>query len=362
MLSKIFQGVIDQINDSYIDRAIGVIDVESSRVIVCSDVSKIGKIVSFNKENIKPGVFFAHKDCTYKYFNDGLNTEFLTFIFGTDEVSKNYACLITVSMENALKYYNEKHNKTNFIRDLLLDNILFGDVYLKSKELGFLSEISRVCMVIEVKSKLEIYTYEILGKLFPDKNRDFIISINETTIVLVKEVPEDVDFKSLEKIAEGILEILSNKNYVDVAVIGIGLPVNEIKDLTSSFKEAKIAVEVGKVFETQRNIVSYTNLGIARLIHQLPTTLCEAFLKEVFKNNSLENMDQESLFTVHKFFENSLNVSETSRKLYVHRNTLVYRLEKIRRLTGLDLREFEDAIVFKFALMVKKYLSSSAKY
>ena len=139
----------------------------------------------------------------------------------------------------------------------------------------------------------------------------------------------------------------------------VGTQVTNIKDLANSFKEAQIALEVGKVFDTEKNIVNYDHLGIARLIYQLPTTLCEMFLKEVFKQSSIESLDQETLFTIQSFFENNLNVSETSRGLFVHRNTLVYRLEKIRKITGLDLREFDDAIVFKVALMVKKYLQSS---
>ena len=142
-------------------------------------------------------------------------------------------------------------------------------------------------------------------------------------------------------------------------MVGIGTNVTGIKDLARSFKEAQIALEVGKVFDTEKTIVCYESLGIARLIYQLPTTLCEMFLREVFSKGSIESLDQETLFTIQRFFENNLNVSETSRKLFVHRNTLVYRLEKIKKLTGLDLREFEDAIVFKVALMVKKYLTSN---
>ena len=142
------------------------------------------------------------------------------------------------------------------------------------------------------------------------------------------------------------------------AVGGIGTAVVSVKDLARSFKEAQIAIEVGKVFDTEKNIVSYDNLGIARLIYHLPTTLCETFLKEVFKKGSIESLDHETLFTIQRFFENNLNVSETSRKLFVHRNTLVYRLDKIKKLTGLDLREFDHAIIFKIALMVKKYLSA----
>ena len=141
-------------------------------------------------------------------------------------------------------------------------------------------------------------------------------------------------------------------------VIGIGTIAMHLRELAKSYKEAQIAIEVGKVFDTEKYIINYENLGIGRLIYQLPTTLCEMFLVEVFKKNPIDSLDQETLFTIHKFFENNLNVSETARKLFVHRNTLVYRLEKIKKLTGLDLREFDDAITFKVALMVKKYLTS----
>ena len=140
--------------------------------------------------------------------------------------------------------------------------------------------------------------------------------------------------------------------------VGIGIPVTNIKDLARSFKEAKVSLDIGEVFETDRSITSYDNLGIVRLIYQLPVTLCETFLNEVFKEEPIGSLDRETLFTINKFFENNLNVSETSRKLFVHRNTLVYRLEKIKKLTGLDLREFDDAILFKIALMVRKYLLS----
>lgn len=175
---------------------------------------------------------------------------------------------------------------------------------------------------------------------------------------MVKEIRSDIEMKDLDKLASSIVDTLSSEYYIH-CMIGIGTIVVGIKDLARSFKEAQVAMEVGKVFDTEKTIVSYDNLGIARLIYQLPTTLCDMFLKEVFKRGSIESLDHETLFTIQRFFENNLNVSETSRKLFVHRNTLVYRLEKIKKITGLDLREFEDAIVFKVALMVKKYLSSN---
>ena len=194
--------------------------------------------------------------------------------------------------------------------------------------------------------------------LFPEKTKDFVVSVGDNDIALIKEVHSNIEIRDLEKLSGSIIDTLNGEFYTR-ATIGIGSIVTTLKDVSRSFKEAQIAIEVGKVFDVEKSIVSYSNLGIGRLIYYLPTTLCKMFLAEVFKKGSIESLDHETLFTIQKFFENNLNVSETSRKLFVHRNTLVYRLEKIRRLTGLDLKEFDDAIVFKVALMVRKYLLSN---
>jgi carbohydrate diacid regulator len=203
----------------------------------------------------------------------------------------------------------------------------------------------------------DVSAFDVIQNLFPDKSKDFVLNINETDIILVKEVKPSSETKDLEKLAKTISDTLSGEFYTRV-LIGIGTVVETVKELARSYKEAQTALEVGKVFDTEKTIVSYDNLGIARLIYSLPTTLCETFLSEVFKRGSMEQLDHETLFTIQKFFENNLNVSETSRRLFVHRNTLVYRLEKIKKLTGLDLREFDHAIIFKIALMVRKYLTS----
>lgn len=239
-----------------------------------------------------------------------------------------------------------------------MDNILPGDIYLKARELRFNSEVTRVVLLIRIINQTDISAYDVIQNLFPDKSKDFVINISENDIALIKEISPGIETKDLEKLARSIVDTLSGEFYTQ-SVVGIGTSVTGIKELARSFKEAQVALEVGKVFDTEKTIVSYDNLGIARLIYQLPTTLCEMFLREVFKKGSIESLDQETLFTIQRFFENNLNVSETSRKLFVHRNTLVYRLEKIKKLTGLDLREFDHAIVFKVALMVKKYLTAN---
>lgn len=357
MSNRLFQGVIHQMRDA-IDRTIGVID-ETSVVIACSELGRIGEVIeSVTPETLNSTVPFVINGSTFKAFGSSSRCEYAVFVSGNDEVSQKYAQLLAISLSSIKQYYDEKYDRGNFIKNVILDNILPGDIYLKARELRFNSEVTRVCMLIKVTSKTDISAYDVIQNLFPDKSKDFVININETDIALVKKISTSIDSKDLEKLAGSIVDTLSSEFYTH-CVVGIGTIVTGIKDLARSFKEAQVALEVGKVFDTERTIVSYDNLGIARLVYQLPTTLCEMFLREVFKRGSIESLDQETLFTIQRFFENNLNVSETSRKLFVHRNTLVYRLEKIKKLTGLDLREFEDAIVFKVALMVKKYLTAN---
>ncbi len=357
MSNRLFQGIIHEMRDA-VDRTIGVID-ESGAVISCSDLGRIGEVRTSNLVNIfSSSTPVASEGYYYQSFGTHMHPEYAVFVEGEDVAAQNYIGVLGVSLSSIKKYYDEKYDRSNFIKNIILDNILPGDIYLKARELHFNNEASRVVLLIRLTEKNDVSVYDVIQNLFPDKTKDFVINISETDIALVKEVKSDVDGKDLEKLARSISDSLSSEFYIH-ALVGIGTPIVGVKDLSRSFKEAQVALEVGKVFDTARNIVSYDHLGIARLIYQLPITLCEMFLKEIFKVGSIETLDQETLFTIQRFFENNLNVSETSRKLFVHRNTLVYRLEKIKKLTGLDLREFDDAIVFKVALMVKKYLDAN---
>ena len=357
MSNRLFQGVVHQMREA-IDRTIGVID-ETSVVIACSELGRIGEVnEAITADSLTAPSAFVSGGYTYKSFGSRPRPEYAVFVSGTDAEAARYANLLAVSFSSIKQYYDEKYDRSNFIKNVILDNILPGDIYLKARELRFNSDVNRVCMLIKVTTRTDVSAYHVVQNLFPDKNKDFLININETDIALVKEVRAGIESKDLDKLAGSIVDTLSGEFYTHCTV-GIGTIVTGIKDLARSFKEAQVALEVGKVFDTEKAIVSYDNLGIARLIYQLPTTLCEMFLKEVFKRGSIDSLDHETLFTIQRFFEHSLNVSETSRSLFVHRNTLVYRLEKIKKITGLDLREFEDAIVFKVALMVKKYLSSN---
>ncbi|OJU10002.1 MAG: CdaR family transcriptional regulator [Clostridiales bacterium 43-6] len=357
MSNRLFQGVVYQMRDA-IDRTVGIID-ESFTVIACSELGYIGESHDVNASDlISSSDIFVRNNYTYKPFGTLGNPEYIIFVEGVDAQASKYAAMLAIALTSIKQYYDEKYDRTNFIKNVILDNILPGDIYLKSRELRFNTEVAHVVLLIRIVSRNEVSVLDVVQNLFPDKQKDFVININESDIALVKETRIGIEAKDLEKLARSIADTLSSEFYVHT-LVGIGTTVEGIKELAKSFKEAQIALEVGKVFDTEKTIISYDNLGIARLIYQLPTTLCDTFLREVFKRGSIESLDQETLFTIQRFFENNLNVSETSRRLFVHRNTLVYRLEKIKKLTGLDLREFDHAIVFKIALMVKKYLGAN---
>ena len=345
-----------------IDRITGVID-ENGVIIACSELVKIGEI----KQGIRDEMNYTSDlvitgGYTYRPIGTGSKAEYIVFVEGEDKMAEKMTKLLAISLGNIKNLYDEKYDKGSFIKNIILDNILPSDIYIKSKELHFNTEEVRIVFLIKFFGKTDMMPFEMLQNMFPDKSKDYVISVGEHDIVLVKDIKPGTDSREIEKIATNISDTLTSEFYTKVN-IGISTIVDNLKDLARAYKEAQVALDVGKVFETEKNIISYENLGIGRLIYQLPTTLCEMFLQEIFKKGSLESLDRETLMTIQCFFDNNLNVSETSRKLFVHRNTLVYRLEKIRKITGLDLREFEHAITFKVALMVKKYLGSKpSKY
>lgn len=357
MSNRLFQGVLQQMHD-IINCEIGVIDCDAL-VIACSDSSRIGYTNEFISLDLNETYdYFIRDGYTYMPFGPKPKNEYYAFVEGTDETAYKYVSLLSVALSNLQQFYDEKYDRNNFVKNVVLDNILPGDIQLKARELHFNSSVTRVVFLIRIVASNDVSAFDVIQNLFPDKSKDFVFTISETDIVLIKEVRPNIESGDLEKLAFSIADTLLSEFYTRVN-IGVGTVVDNVRNLAVSFREAQIALEVGKVFDTDKSIISYENLGIARLIYHLPTSLCETFLKEVFKKGSIESLDQETLFTIQKFFENNLNVSETSRKLFVHRNTLVYRLEKIKKLTGLDLREFDHAIIFKIALMVKKYLSSN---
>ena len=272
-------------------------------------------------------------------------------------MARSMCTMAYVALIDAKVFYEEKHDRGTFVKNIIMDNILPGDIYVRAKELHFSIDAPRAVFLIRQVGHGDVAAVEVLQGIFPDRLQDFVLSINETDIAVVKQISPSTTSEDLQRLAQSMEDLLKTELFIKT-VIGIGTVSSHLRELADSYKEAQTAIDVGKVFDTEKTIINYENLGIGRLIYQLPTTLCEIFLTEVFKKNSIDSLDQETLFTINKFFENNLNVSETSRKLFVHRNTLVYRLEKIKKLTGLDLRQFDHAIIFKVALMVRKYLSS----
>ena len=357
MSSRIFQSVVLQMKECT-DRAIGVIDSEGT-VVACNELTSIGErwygaveAVARNEQNA------IYEEKTFRAMNGwGAQFDYAVFVKGDDEQASTLCAMAAVALNGAKSYYEEKHDKVGFVKNILSDNILLGDIYVRAKELHFVSELPRAVILIRQLGEADVSAVDVISNLYPDRQSDFVISLSETDVALVKQLNDGADNRELYKIAQNVQDALLHELSIKT-VVGIGTIVGHIRDLARAYKEAQVAIEVGKVFDTERSIINYENLGIGRLIYQLPTTLCEMFLQEVFKKNPIDALDQETLFTINKFFENNLNVSETSRKLFVHRNTLVYRLEKIKKLTGLDLRQFDHAIIFKVALMVRKYLSS----
>ena len=358
MSNSVFQSVIIQLKDVS-DRVFGVIDTDGC-VVSCTDVSLLGE--RWNDAALKLGnasdnlVTFGQK--TFKAIVGNSNFfEYAVFCSGDDELARSFCTMAYIALNDAKTFYEEKHDRGTFVKNIIMDNILPGDIYIRAKELHFATDAPRAVFLIRQVGHSDVATVDVLGNMFPDKLQDFVLSINETDVAVIKQLNAVPSAEELERIARNMEETLRNELFLKT-VIGIGTVAGHLRELSDAYKEAQTAIDVGKVFDTERSIINYENLGIGRLIYQLPTTLCDIFLSEVFKKNSIDSLDQETLFTINKFFENNLNVSETSRKLFVHRNTLVYRLEKIKKLTGLDLRQFDHAIVFKVALMVRKYLSS----
>lgn len=333
---------------------------DTGYVFSYSDVTNIEEKVNDILELIGSDEQYMVKDgYTFIQYNAKPRPGFIAFVEGEDETAKTYANILSISLSGIMQLHDEKFDKSYLIKNILLDNVMPGDVILKSKDLRINYEVPRRVLLVCCKDNTDYSAFNIVQSLFPDKSRDFVISLDESNIVLVKELHDGNDNDAeLEEYSKSIVDTLSAEALV-AAHVGIGTIAPTIRDIAKSYKEAQVALEVGKVFDTEKSILNYKNLGIGRLIYQLPTTLCELFLSEVFKKESLDVLDSEILYTIQKFFENNLNVSETSRQLYVHRNTLVYRLDKVQKLTGLDLRVFDHAIVFKVAMMVKKYLTAN---
>ena len=356
---KLFQNLVNQIRE-VIDTEFGIMD-ETGLILGCSKEAMTGSVHLAAPAVVNEKSVFCEKEGQLFqkiYIKNKL--EFIAFINMEGEHSKKYLSLVVVNITNARNYYEEKFDKGNLFKNIITDNILPGDISLKAKELHILFNVYRAVFLIKTDKAKDVQSHVVIQSLFPNRVKDFVIAIDEENTVLIKELKAADDYKEMDKTAKAIVDTLNTELMIK-AQIGIGSIAENVRDIGRSYKEAQTALQIGSIFESDKAIIDYNNLGIGRLIYQLPTTLCKLFLKEVFKEGSLEALDRETIFTIQKFFENNLNVSETSRQLYVHRNTLVYRLDKIQKITGLDLRNFDDAIIFKVSMLVKKYLDKAEK-
>ena len=293
----------------------------------------------------------------YQFFKifDEHQLEYILLANGGSDDVYMVGKIAAFQIQNLLIAYKERFDKDNFVKNLLLDNLLLVDIYNRAKKLHIDTEVRRVIFIIETKHEKDTNALDNVRTLLGNRTRDFVTAVDEKNIIVVKELEPNDGHTELEKIAENMYTLLKEDGEEDI-LIAYGTVVGDIKEVSKSYKEAKLALDVGKIFFSERSVIAYSALGIGRLIYQLPIPLCKMFIREIFEGKSPDDFDEETLITINKFFENNLNVSETSRQLYIHRNTLVYRLDKLQKSTGLDLRVFEDAITFKIALMVVKYM------
>jgi len=296
----------------------------------------------------------------FKVFDNGI-AEYVVILRGDDEDTYQMGRMVAFHIQSLLVAYKERFDRDNFIKNLLMDNLLLVDIYNRAKNLQIENNVRRVVYLIELNMDKDMAPLEVVRNIFPAKQKDFVTAVDESSIVLVKELREKDRTEDIERYAHTVSDTLAAEA-MSRGRVAIGTAVTDLKHVSASFKEAKMALEVGKIFETEKNVMNYEKLGVGRLIYQLPLSMCRMFLNEALSGTTVDSFDDETLVTVNKFFENHLNVSETSRQLYIHRNTLVYRLDKLQKMTGLDLRNFEDALLFKITLMVSKYLVYKERY
>lgn len=302
----------------------------------------------------------------FKILDDG-QPEFVVVTKGGQKEAQVVGRMTAFQLRSLLTAYKEHFDRDNFIKNLLLDNLLLVDIFNRAKKLHIRADLRRAVLIITYRGGRNLGVQEMVRSIPAVTADDFVTEVDADNVVVVRHVQETPDDgeqpgadAEIIRIATQIAAHLEQEGVSGVR-IACGTTVAELREVSRSYKEAKMALDVGRIFSEGSRVVSYTELGIGRLIYQLPIPLCRMFIKEIFDNKRPDMFDEETLQTIEKFFENNLNVSETSRQLFIHRNTLVYRLDKLQKMTGLDLRVFEDAITFKIAMMVVKYMSHMEK-
>ena len=292
--------------------------------------------------------------CQYlKIYDDG--DPIYVLICGDSSQDYMIGKVAVSNIQNLVVAYKDRFDRNNFFQNLILDNLLLVDIFNRAKKLHIEIEKPRVVMLLEIQSGKESYAMEYLKGMYTPHSGDYVTAVDEKNIIVIKQMESLTDYVAVEETANMVVSLMNTEAMMNVK-LAYGTIVSELKDVSKSYKEAKMALDVGKIFYAEKNVVAYNTLGIGRLIYQLPVSLCEMFIEEVFGEGIPKELDEETMATVNTFLENNLNVSETARQRYIHRNTLLYRLEKLEQLTGLDIREFDDALTLKIALMVVSYM------
>lgn len=352
--TQIIQNSIDELK-SITKVDLCVYDLEGNKVAGTDDMQDVsaGLVNSFGVSPADSQVIGAHH--LLKIMDDGEPIYVLVARGFGDDVYMVGKIAVS-QLQNLIIAYKERFDRNNFFQNLILDNLLLVDIYNRAKKLHIEAVAKRAVFLVETGVEKDGIVTELLKGMFSNQNGDYVTAVDESNIILIKSLEPDDGYEEMIQIANTIVDMMNTEAMLNVRV-AIGNAVSELKDVSKSYKEAKMSLDVGKIFYAEKNVVAFTTLGIGRLIYQLPVPLCQIFIQEIFGDEMPEDVDDEMLVTINKFFENNLNVSETSRQLYVHRNTLVYRIEKLQKCTGLDVRTFDDALTFKIALMVVNYMN-----
>ncbi len=294
--------------------------------------------------------------CMYKLPDDSESPSLL-IVWGSGESVPTIGELAVCQIQSLLTAYAEKNDKNTFMQNLLLNTYSEVDAFNRAKKLHIATSVRRAVLLVETKKASDEHALATIRNIFSARSRDFITSMDDSGIIIVRELQSTDNYENLRSLAFMLVDML-NTEAMTSAWVSYSNIADDLKDLSNAYKEARTALEVGKIFYAEKNVFGYNRLGIGRLIYQLPLSVCEMFMEEIFQEESLDNIDEETLITIRTFFENNLNLSETSRQLYVHRNTLVYRFEKLQKKFGLDIRTFEDALTFKLTMMVSDYIKN----
>lgn len=351
--NQVIQNSIDELRAiTKVD--LGVFDVEGLKVATTVDEIDISRDIIENFASSPADSQVVGGRHLLKILDDGEPAYILVAQGPSDDVYMVGKIAVS-SIQNLIVAYKERFDRNNFFQNLLLDNLLLVDIYNRAQKLHIEVECPRIIYLIETKIEKDNSAMEMLKSLFSSQNGDYITAVDEKNIILIKALEREDDLDTIEKTADMIVDMMNSEAMLNVRV-AYGTVVHELREVSKSYKEATMAMDVGRIFYAEKSVIAYATLGIGRLIYQLPINLCRIFIEEIFSGNQVYDIDDETLTTINKFFENNLNVSETSRQLFIHRNTLVYRIEKLQKATGLDIRTFDDAMTFKIAMMVVNYM------